>query len=452
MTKIFHNENLIERVIIMENNLQKVHAWIDNNRDEVVNLLSKLIKVPSVTPYFTEEKCYMREGDAQRTLKAYIESMGMKTEFTYPDAKHLLKYEGKAGYYADHTFEDRPNLYGIYKGQGGGKSILLSGHMDVVQRGSKWTKDPFGAELVGNKLYGRGAVDMKGGIAAMTMALKAIQKSNIQLKGDVMIGTVVDEEAGGMGTLAFVDKGYRADGCLITEPTHLKVAPLCRGILWGKLIIPGRAGHIELKQGDWRTGGAVDAIDKASLYLEHFRRLNKRWAVTKEHKYLPIPCQIHIAQFNAGEYPTTFANNAELIFNAQYLPEDKDENGLGGKIKKEIEDFVIAIAQTDEWLKENPPYIEWLIDADCGETLDDQPFFQTVRDTAVEVNPTSTVEGICCHTDMGWFCNVGMPTMNLGPGDSRLSHQADEFIDVDELITCTKIIASIIINWCSIAE
>ena len=63
----------------------------------------------------------------------------------------------------------------------------------------------------------------------------------------------------------------------------------------GKLVIEGRAGHIELKQGDFRTGGAVDAIDKASLYLEHFRRLNKEWAVTKEHKYLPIPCQIHIA-------------------------------------------------------------------------------------------------------------------------------------------------------------
>lgn len=443
---------MIERVRIVEVNQQKVFSWIDNNKDEVVKLLSSLIKVPSVTTYFDEEKCYMREGDAQRTLKAFLVDMGMETEFSYPDAKHLAKYEGRAGYYADHTFEDRPNLYGVHKGQGGGKSILLSGHIDVVQRGSKWTKDPFGAEIVGNKLYGRGAVDMKGGIAAMTMALKAIQQSGIKLKGDVKIGTVVDEEAGGMGTLAFVDKGYRADGCLITEPTHLKVAPLCRGILWGKLVVPGRSGHIELKQGDWKTGGAVDAIDKASLYLEHFRRLNKRWAVTKTHKYLPIPCQIHVAQFNAGEYPTTFANNAELVFNAQYLPEEKDEMGLGGKVKKEIEDFVATIAQTDEWLRENPPYIEWLIDADCGETLDDQPFFQTVRDSAAAVNPSSDVEGICCHTDMGWFCNVGMPTLNVGPGDAKLAHQADEFIEIDELITCTKMIASIIMNWCSVAE
>lgn len=431
---------------------KRVNNWIEENRQAVVDLLSDLIKVPSVTTYFDEEKQYMREGDAQRCLEAYLRDMGMETEFSFPDAKNLAKYEGKAGYYPDYTFEDRPNLYGVYKGVGGGRSILLSGHIDVVQRGSQWTVDPFGALCRDGKLYGRGAVDMKGGIAAMVMALKAIQQAGIKLKGDVKVGTVVGEEAGGMGTLAFVDKGYRADGCLITEPTHLNVAPLCRGILWGKLIIPGRAGHIELKQGDWRTGGAVDAIDKAALYLEHFRRLNQRWSVTKEHKYLPIPCQIHVAQLNAGEYPTTFANSAELTFDAQYLPAEKDENGLGGKVKAEIEDFVRTVAQTDDWLRENPPHIEWIVDADCGETLDDQPFFQTVRDTAIRMNPDSIVEGICCHTDMGWFCNVGMPTLNLGPGDPRLAHQADEFIQIEELLTCTKMIASIIMEWCSVAE
>lgn len=328
--------------------------------------------------------------------------------------------------------------------------MMLSGHIDVVQRGSKWTRDPFGAEIEEGRLYGRGAVDMKGGIAAMTAAVKAIRECGLKLKGDVSVGTVVDEEAGGMGTLALVAHGYRADGCLITEPTHLKIAPLCRGILWGKLTVEGRAGHIELKQGDFRTGGAVDAIDKAALYLEHFRRLNKEWSVTKEHKYLPIPCQLHVAQFEAGEYPTTFANRAVLTFNAQYLPSEKDENGLGSHVKAEIEEFVKQVALTDPWLKDNQPTIEWLIDADCGETLDDQPFFQTVCESAKEVNPESVVEGICCHTDMGWFCNVGIPTLNIGPGDPRLAHQADEFIEIEELVKCVKMIASILMDWCEV--
>ena len=107
---------------------------------------------------------------------------------------------------------------------------------------------------------------------------------------------------------------------------------------------------------------------------------------------------------------------------------------------------------TDPWLRDNVPKIEWLIDADCGETLDDQPFFQTVRDSAQEVNSQSKVEGICCHTDMGWFCNVGIPTLNIGPGDPRLAHQADEYVEIEELVTCTKMIASILLDWCKVEE
>lgn len=140
---------------------EKVFSWIDNNKEEVTGLLKELIQKPSVNPYFDEDKEYMREGDAQRVLKKYLEEMGMDTEFTYPDAKILAEYEGKPGYYADHTFEDRPNLYAVKKGSGEGKSIMLSGHIDVVQRGSKWTKDPFSGEEQNSRIYGRGAVDMK---------------------------------------------------------------------------------------------------------------------------------------------------------------------------------------------------------------------------------------------------------------------------------------------------
>ncbi len=432
----------------MESHVELVHRWIEEHSDEVVNLLTDLIRVPSVTPYFNEEKMYMREGDAQRVLQKYLTQMGMKTEFSYPDPIGLAKYKGKAGYYPNYTFEDRPNLYGVYKGDGDGRSLLLSGHIDVVARGVGWTVDPFGGCRKDGRVYGRGAVDMKGGIACMTVAFKAIQECHIRLKGDVQIGTVVGEEAGGMGTLAFVDHGYRADGCLITEPTHLNVAPLCRGILWGKITIPGRNGHIELPQGDWRTGGAVDAIDKLAVFLDKLKGLNRKWAQSKQHKYLPIPCQINIAQINAGEFPTTFASSAEVIFNAQYLPEEKDDNGLGGKVKIEIENFIKEFAQADDWLKENPPIVTWIVDADCGETLDDHPFFHVVWESAKKTNPKSLVEGICCHTDMGWFCNVGIPTINLGPGDPRLAHQANEFVEISELIQCTKIISSLILEWC----
>lgn len=434
------------------NNKEKVFEWIDQHQEDAVSLLQELIQAPSVNAYFDEEDSFKHEDLAQEALRKHLDAMGMETEFQYPDAEELKEYEGKPGYYADHKFENRPNLVGVLSGKGGGKSILLSGHIDVVQRGSKWTFDPFAGTVNDGKIYGRGAVDMKGGIAAMTMAVKAIQGAGLKLKGDVKVGTVVDEEAGGMGTLALMAAGNRADGCIITEPTDLQIAPLCRGILWGKIVIEGRAGHIELKQGDWRDGGAVDAIEKGLLYIKAIRNLNQDWAVTKNHKYMTLPCAVNLAEFHAGEYPTTFANHAEIVFDAQYLPREKDVNGLGSKVKKELEDFVAAVAQTDDWLRENPPYIEWLIDADCGETLDDQPFFKQVVESTHQVRPESDIEGIGFHTDMGWFCNVGIPTMNIGPGNPRLAHHSDEFVEIKDLVTCVKIIASIIMDWCEVAE
>jgi len=431
---------------------QKVSEWLDHHINAVTDLAENLVRIPSVNPYFDDEESLKGEGKAQEFLKSYIEKIGFSTEMSYPDAKELIGYKDKAGYCADHTFNGRPNLYGVLKGKGGGKSIILSGHMDVVQTGSKWTHDPFSGDCEDNKIFGRGSVDMKGGIAAMTVAAQAIKECGIDLKGDVKIATVVDEEAGGMGTLALIAKGYRADACIITEPTHLNLAPLCRGILWGKLIVEGRAGHIELKRDDWRNGGAVDAIDKAAYLLGYFRDLNKDWEYTKAHKYLPIPCQIKFAQFDAGEYPTTFANHAELIFDAQYLPKDKDQNGLGGNVKKEIEEFIKNVSDTDPWLKENPPRVEWILDADCGETADTTDFFKTAKKCLNEIVPDAIIEGNCAHTDMGWFCNVGIPTLNFGPGDSKLAHQSNEYVETSQLLTAAKVISATIIDWCQVAD
>jgi acetylornithine deacetylase len=289
---------------------------------------------------------------------------------------------------------------------------------------------------------------MKGGVAAMVMALEAVVKSGVKLKGDVVVGTVVDEEAGGMGTLDLVAQGYRADACILTEPTNLKVAPLCRGILWGKLVIEGRSGHIELPQGDWRDGGAVDAIGLARVYMDHIDRKNEDWRRSKTHEYMPLPCQINVAQMNAGEYPTAFANRAELVFNAQYLPREKDEMGLGSKVKREIEEFVAAVAATEPWLVEHPPVIEWMIDADCGETPVENEFVQTVNESVLQADLTPIIEGIGFHTDMGWFSNVGIPTINFGPGNPRVSHQNDESLTEDDLVAATKMIAMTILNWC----
>ena len=106
-------------------NKEKVYSWIDKNQEEVIELLQKLVREPSV-------KQYMHEGQAQAALKEYLEEMGMETEYSYPDAKELAEYEGKPGYYADHTFEERPNLFAKLKGTGGGKSMMMSSGQKIL--------------------------------------------------------------------------------------------------------------------------------------------------------------------------------------------------------------------------------------------------------------------------------------------------------------------------------
>ena len=426
----------------------KVLGWIEEHQEDVVGFLQELLRIPSVNPYFQEQAQPGGEAEVQEVIAKRMAALGASIERWEPDPRELAVYASRPGYYPDHQFQGRPNLAAILRGSGDGRSLLLTGHVDVVKPGSGWTVDPFGGEWRDGRIYGRGAVDMKGGIAAMVMAVEAVVKSGLRLRGDILVGTVVDEEAGGMGTLAFMARGYRADAAILTESTDMKIAPLCRGILWGKLILKGRSGHIELPQGDWREGGAVDAVRLARLYLYHFDRLNADWALRKKHPYLPTPCQLYVAQISAGEYPTAFANRADLVFDAQYLPEERDEMGLGSRVKREIEDFVAAVADTDAWLRDNPPEIEWLIDADCAETPVDHPFVQLCAKSLSEIRRWAVIEGVSAHTDMGWFVNTGIPTINFGGGQSRVAHQNDENILEEDLLDTTRMIALTILDWC----
>lgn len=417
-----------------------------------VEFLQDLIRIPTVNPWFVENKDVCREGDAQRFIRSHMEKLGAEIDMWEPDVKALKKYDGQPGYYESHTFDDRPNLAARVKGTGKGKSILLMGHIDTVKPGSGWKRDPYSGDIIDGNIFGRGAVDMKGGIAAMIMALEAIYRSGLKLKGDVCVGTVVDEETGGMGTLAFIDRGHRADACIMTEATELKIAPLCRGILWGNIIIKGRSGHIELPQKDWREGGTVDAIKKARFILDHIDWLNEDWAKRKTHPLLSIPCQVLVGQINAGEFPSTYANQANISFDIPYLPSERDKFGGGGNVMKEFEDFIHSVSQTDPWLRENPPEVTWMVNADCGETPVDHEIVQLFLKNLSDLGLPSVAEGCYFHTDMGWQEKAGIPTVNFGPGDPKVAHQDNESVSVDDLVQATKVIAAVIMDWCGIED
>ena len=136
-------------------------------------------------------------------------------------------------------------MVGILEGEGKGRSLILNGHVDTVPPGDTtlWKHNPFGGEIEGDRIFGRGSVDMKGGISAMIMAVKFIKEAKIRLKGDIILQCVVDEEGGGNGTLACVDRGYKADAAIVTEPTNLKIMIAHRGAMHLRVKVKGKSTH-----------------------------------------------------------------------------------------------------------------------------------------------------------------------------------------------------------------
>ncbi|WP_256839811.1 M20/M25/M40 family metallo-hydrolase [Ornithinimicrobium faecis] len=436
---------------------QRVLSAVEETYEDMVTFLTEMIQAPSVNPWFEDEEAHYREAAVQDVVEAKLRQLDATTIDRWePSSEELAHRADGPGYYEGRDFTGRPNVVGTFEGSDpGAPAVMVQGHCDVVSVGSGWTRDPFGAERVDGVIYGRGTVDMKGGFACAVGAYEAIRRAGLRLRSNLHFASVADEEAGGMGTLALVDRGYVAPGgAIVPEATNLNIAPLCRGILWGRIIIRGRAGHIELQQKPWEDGGAVDAVDYGRRMLNAITDLNARWAETpeKNHQYLPIPCQVKVAQLDAGEYPTTYARECVITFNAQYLPQQKDANGLGSIVKKELEDFVASVFEGDAWVAQNPPEIEWFVDADCGETSDQEPVVQEPLKAAQAIGLESVLQGCMSHTDMGLMIDSGTPTINFGPGHMGVAHQADEHVTEEHLLAAMKVMALSLVALCGAEE
>jgi acetylornithine deacetylase len=424
--------------------------------DDAVQLVRDLIDIPSVGPWFGDEAAVSGEGAVQAFLRGHLEGLGAGIDQWEPSAAELAVHADGPGYFADRDFTGRPNLVGRFRSAADGSdspALMFLGHCDVVPGGPGWTDGPFTSSVRDGRVTGRGACDMKGGMAAALAAIRAVRSSGVQLAGDVAFASVTEEETGGMGTLALVHRGYRPElGIVIPEPTSLQVAPLCRGIVWGEITIPGKSGHIEIEQPDWRDGGAVDAIAYGRRLLDAVDALNARWRELpeKNHRHVPLPCQLNVAEIDAGTYPSSWAGSFTIRFDVQYLPAELDEHGGGGLVRAQIEEMVREFAGDDAWLAEHPPVVNWLVDADCGETDDTHPLVVAPQTALDALGIAPVVQGVTCHTDMGLPIKAGVPTITFGPGQLSVAHQPDEYLDLAEYRTCIEAMALMILDLCGV--
>jgi acetylornithine deacetylase len=408
---------------------------VDRRTTEIAAFLSRLIQFDSETG---------KEGAIQDFVAATLKSMGLEVDQWVPDLEELATHpayvpaEGR-------DFTGRPNVVGIHRGDPSARSLLFNGHVDTIpwKPESDWQFNPLSGELVDGRILGRGSSDMKGGLAAMTMALKILLDIRLRPRGSVILEYVMDEEVSGLGTLACVVRGYKADAGISLETSDLHVQPACIGRLWFVVEVRGKPAGIS------RRWEAINALDKGYKLAKAIEDLEGLRINTLTHPLYPdnrgaLPCAV--GRFEAGHYASATPDRAILRGSMGLLPQEDIET-----VKQQLITFVDAFCRMDPWLSEHPPkvWFEGLI-AEGAEIPAGHPIVATLAGGFREVTGQEPVySGRMGAADTRFLIRHGeTPTVIFGPGVTAQMHATNEWLPLENLVVATKTLALAIHDWC----
>jgi acetylornithine deacetylase len=413
----------------------KLLQKIEQNRDQAIALLRKMISIPSITG---------DEAAIQEHLASYLANLGLEVDLWETDWDALRRHPGYRP--VQRGYEGRPNLVATLKGTGGGRSLLLNGHTDVIPVGEGWSDDPWSAAVRDGRIYGRGSADMKSGVASHIMAVELIKAAGLKLAGDVLINVVVDEEVSGHGTLDTVIRGYRADAGISGETSDLAVQPACIGRIWFEIAIAGKPAGIQKRY------EGVSGIDLGNKIVKAVQELEDRRVATVSHPLYPnaldsLPCMI--GAFSAGNYPSSFPDSCLLKGSIGTVPGEDHEG-----VKQSLVDQVARAAAGDPWMRDHPPVVRFVgYDAQASEIPRDHPIVETLVASFREVvghDPAiSGRQGAADARFLNQYADT--PTVIFGPGSTSVMHATDEYVAIDDYMTAIKVVALSICDWCGAA-
>jgi len=417
---------------------ERVCSEIEGMKQEILKTLQGLVQIPSVV------------GDEARTgdyMEELYRSLGLEVIRFQPDIEKVKSHPAFID--TGMSYENRPNIIGTLPGDATSRSLILNGHMDVVSLEplDAWTHDPWGGEIEGDRLYGRGAGDMKAGLVANFFALKGILQAGLKPKGMVMLQSVIDEEAGGAGgALACLMEGYRADAMISTEPHNLNVTISHAGVNYFRVKVHGKTSHAGLAHLGVNAIGKMYLIYQALIDLDEKRGREIHFDLFE--KGSGRSCHLSIGTLKAGDWPSTVAGNAEMECRIGYIPGEKMVD-----IKRMVESTVQEAAQKDPWLREHPPEVEWFgWQTEPWYQDPHHPFVQTFKKAAEdvlghEVEYIGRAGGNDCRFTQ-YFNMVGALT---GPKAVNI-HGTDEYVEIPTVIQTAQILAMTILQWCGWQE
>lgn len=419
----------------MDEKLEHLVQQVDHCKDELIALLNTLISFKTPAPPARNTK------EAQLFVAELLKNMGFTIDMwdVYPND---------------------PNVVGVLKGSDPKRyqSLIINGHIDVADTSGDelWEGDPFTPVVKEDAVIGRGAADMKGGLAGALFAVQLLHEAGIELPGDLTFQSVIGEEVGEAGTLQCCKRGYQADFAVVVDTSDLHIQGQ-GGVITGWITIKSKETfHDATRRNMIHAGGKLfgaSAIEKMMKVIKGLQELESHWAVTKSYQgFLPGANTINPAVIEGGRHAAFIADECRLWITVHYYPDETHE-----QIAKDIENHIIKVAESDPWLRENLPTFEWggssMIE-DRGEVFPSFEVDYTHQAVGVLTNAHNHVYGekpvrdvSPSVTDGGWLAEAGIPTALYGPGDLSNAHAVNEQVSIQQLINYTKIMVRFIHEW-----
>ncbi|HMT19810.1 MAG TPA: ArgE/DapE family deacylase [Promineifilum sp.] len=378
-----------------------------NRDDQLERLVGELVAINSINPDLAPGAA--GEGEIARFIAEWLERAGLEV--------HLVE-----------TLPGRPNVVGVARGTGGGRTLLLNGHLDTV--GVVGMQEPFRPRVKDGRLYGRGAYDMKAGVAACMMAAAEARKRN--LRGDVLVTAVMDEEYAGLGTAAVAER-YRADGAIVAESTELQLITAHKGFIWLEVETRGVAAHGS------RPHLGVDAIAKMGQFLVELERLGEVLSAGPAHPLLGN-ASVHASLIRGGQELSSYPEQCILSVERRTLPGE-----TAAAVEAELQAIIDRLHDVDPSFRAvvRPGLVRAPL-----QTPETAGIAGVVRESAEQAlgRPCES-GGLSFWTDAATLWAAGIPTVLFGPAGGG-AHAAEEWVDLSSVAACAEIYLATALAFC----
>jgi acetylornithine deacetylase len=445
--------------------ISRVLAIAESQQAESIARLQRLVRIPSPTG---------EENEAQQHVATALLELGAEVTQNEPNIAEMFRRFPDVAQYPTHwqhdlilsyerlpdyeslrksgledvlNYDGRPNVVGLLRGSGGGRSLVLNAHIDTVtvEPTGKWTHDPYGAHIVDDMMYGRGTSDMKGGLMAALMALHFLREAGVTLRGDVIFQSVVNEEHAGNGTLDLVRRGVKADAAIVLEPTDNSIfVSHPGGVYWqltatGVQRSPGARWHEGVQQG-------VSAIETLPALLRNLLEVERSYNETASDD-TSRPFSLVMGKIGGGHYETVTADEVVVKGGAYFSPQIGDVVGVMDSFRQAIK----LANESDPLLRRCPAEFAFLHHDDSTYQADEieparhmgEVLRRHARDGNARLGP------FCC--DARHLVNqAAIPTIIFGPGSIAQAHKPDEHIPMADYLASIEYLIEFIGHWCNL--